>query len=225
MSKKNPNQAHKAVVQLDAPLHRRSAEELVQINHQQLDRIKLAADYPNQPGVQAAVTALSTSTDTLEKRLSAIETKRSELATLLQQRDVDCGAVTRDRDALRSLISVLCKGSADAIRAWNCFVLTKQTGPMSEQAPQHLTLKNSPTTPGTLTAKCKAVQAGGAYLFAFTSDPNAAPGSGQIVSSTGSKCEISGQLVGHILYARVAVTRRGGGAQSAWSDPAQILVR
>jgi hypothetical protein len=44
------------------------------------------------------------------------------------------------------------------------------------------------------------------------------------VSSTKSHCEIIGQSFGHVLYARVAVTRKGGGL-SAWSDPAQIVVR
>jgi hypothetical protein len=223
MSKKT--NTHNAQARLDAPLHRNSAEELVQINRQQMDRIKLAVDYPNQPGVQAAVTALSASTDALDKRLSAIEAKRAELATLLQGRGADDASVARDREALRVAINVVAKGSADAIRAWNCFVVSKQQGPVSQLAPVHLTMKNSPTTPGTVTAKCKGVANAGGYLFVFTIDPNAAPGVGQMVSSTRAECELTGQAVGHVLYARVAVTRRGGSGQSVWSDPAQLLVR
>lgn len=226
MAKKNTNKipAHKAVVQLDTPVHRHSGEELVQSNRQQMDRIKIAVDYPNQPPVQAAVTALSTSTDRLEKRLSAIEAKRAELATLLQERHVDYADVGRDRDALRSTISVVAKGSADAIKAWNCFVAAKQQAPVSEQAPQNLHMKNSTTTPGTVTAKCKAIKGAGSYLFCFTTDPNAGPGVGQLVSSTRSQYEIVGQPLGHVLFARVAVTRKGVG-QSVWSDPVQLLVR
>src|SRR5258708_38788690 len=86
MSKKTTNQpaAHKAVVQLDTPLHRHSEKELVLTNRQQMDRIKLAPEYGTQPAVQAAVTALSASTDSLDQKLSVIETRRAELVTLLQ---------------------------------------------------------------------------------------------------------------------------------------------
>jgi len=100
----------------------------------------------------------------------------------------------------------------------------KQQGPVGTSAPLNLHLKNSPTTPGLIIAKCKGVKGAGAYLFAFTIDPNAAPGSGQVVTSTNSRCQVPGQPVGKVLFVRVAVARHGG-EQSVWSEPAQLLVR
>lgn len=227
MSKKKTNSkaaAHKALVSLDKPTHPNSAEELVLANKQQLDRIKQAADYPNQPAVQASVTALATSTDSLEKTLSAIEAKRAELDTLLAAREIGLVGVRRDRDTLRTSLNGVAKGSADTIRAWNCVVLTKAVPQPSEVAPMHLLLKNSRTAPGTVEAKCKGIREAAAYSFMFTGDPNAPLGTGQLVSSPKSRCEIAGQPLGHVVYARVAVTRKGGG-QSAWSDPVQLMVR
>src|SRR5260221_9704355 len=197
--KKNIGAAPKAVVQLDAPLHRASGEEFVQINRQQMDRIKHAVDYPNQPPVQVAVTSLAASNDKLEKRLALIEAKRAELADALEGRGIDWADVERDREVLRAMISAVSKGSAEAIKAWNCFVLTKQQGPVSQQAPLGLHMKNSPTTPGTVTAKCNVVQGAASYLFSFTTDPSAVPGVGQIVSSTKSQCELVVQAMGHVL--------------------------
>ena len=60
--KKVPTAPHKAVVVLDKPLHRKSGEELVQVNRQQMDRIKVAPDYAATPSVQTGVVALTTST-------------------------------------------------------------------------------------------------------------------------------------------------------------------
>ena len=222
--KKAAPAAHKAVAQLDSPLHRHSGEELVQVNRQQMDRIKLAVDYPTTPAVQTAVGNLSTSTDALEKTMSALEQKKAEVATMTQTRDTQTGDVMRDRDALRVSVNVAAKGSPDAIKAWNCFVAAKQPAPATTEPPELLTVKNSPTTPGNVLARCKAVKGAGSYLFVFTTDPNALPGVGQTVSSTKARCEVTGQTTGHVLYARVAVTRKGGGL-SGWSAPSQILVR
>jgi len=214
-----------ATAKLDKPLHKRSGEELVTVTKSQVQSIQGSPGYPNQPAVQTAATTLLASNDAYEKTLAAIAQKKAEIDVLVGSRDTQRAIVLRDRSYLEAAVTAAAKGVPEAVQALNCIVSTRTTTvqPTSE-APTHLVLKNSLTTPGTLSAKCKAIRGAASYVFAITTDPNALPGAGTTVMSSRSTCEIAGQALGHVLYVRVAAVRKVGG-QSAWSDPAQFLVR
>ena len=147
--KKNPV-PNKAVAKLDTPNQKKNGEELVTVTRQQVDAIKLAAPYAASAPVQAAVATLTTSTDAFEKTLSAIVTKKAELAVLVGTRDVELATVHRDRSTLGVAITANAQGSADAIKAWNCIVSTKTVTAPTTEAPMHLVLKNDPATPGAI---------------------------------------------------------------------------
>lgn len=224
MSTKKKLPSTNARAKLEGPLHRNNPEELV-TRTRQVTSIQQSTNYSTQPGVQAASTTLLASTDAYEKTLFEIAKKKAELDALTPVRDTQRGAVLRDRAYLESSVTTAARGVADAVKALNCAVSTRTTTVQtSNEAPAHLVLKNSLTTPGMITARCKAVRGGASYVFAFTTDPNTPPGAGTSIASTKAKCEIAGQALGHVIYVRVAVVRKVGG-QSAWSEPTQILVR
>ena len=224
MSLKKKSPIARAKASLLRPAHASSGEELVVVTRQQVDGIQHAADYPNHPPVQAAATAVLATANSLDSTLLAITNKKGELETLMRGRDTILGTLTLQRSDLQNAVTTASKGSPDAVTAWSCHVQTRAVPQPTNEAPQHLVLKNDRTTPGTLLARCKAVKGAASYVFVFTTDPSAPLGTGTSVPSSKAHCVTSGQPLGHVLYARVAVIRTAGG-QSAWSEPIQILVR
>jgi hypothetical protein len=215
---------NKASAKLASPGKSHNGQQLVATTEQQVAAIQQCADYPNQPTVQAVTKTLQDDAAALDKTVGQLSTQRSTLVSLEATRDTQIVTVWRDRRKVEAAITVVCKGSTDAIKAWGCLVQSKTLAAASTEAPIDLTAKPSKTTPGTVVAKCRAVSGAMIYLFQITSDPSAAPGSGQPVMSSKSTYTLSGQTVGHTLYVRVAVIRRNGG-QSQWSDVVQVTVR
>jgi hypothetical protein len=213
-----------ATGKLQSPGKSHNGQQLVAITEQQVAAIEACADYPNQPAVQVATKALQDDTTALDTTLAQIARLRSSLVTLEATRDAQIATVWRDRRSVQSTITVVCKGSGAAIKAWGCTVQAKTIAAPSTEAPTNLTAKPSKTTPGTIVARCRGVPSVMAYLFQINTDPTALPGAGQPVMSSKATYTLAGQPIGHTLYVRAAVIRRNGG-QSQWSDAVQVTVR
>ena len=219
--KKVPQKA--ASAKLTGPGNRRNGEQLVSITSQQVSAVQQCADYPNQPTVQAAATALQADVGSLDKTLTTIANMRAALSTLEITRDQQILAVWQHRRTLESIITVVCKGITDAIKAWGCIVQARIVPAASTDAPAKVTAKVG-ATPGSVVVRCGVVSNAASYLFLMSSDPTAPVGVGQPVILSKTRYDLSGQQVGHVLYFRAACVRRNGG-MSQWSDAVQVTVR
>jgi hypothetical protein len=210
----------RARLELDGPTE---FNAMVATCKHQVATIKQCADYPNQPGVQAAAKIVDDDAEELDKTLTALANARALVSTLETKRDGQVVVLRRDHDALETSVNVASKGQKEAILAWGGKVATRNPPPPSTDPPVNPTVKTTETL-GTVVAQCKADKAAVCYLFQRGSDPGNPDAWPPHVIETKTRHVVAGLTIGQKVYFRIAVVRRGTG-QGQWSGVMEITVR
>jgi hypothetical protein len=201
-----------------------NGEALATATSQLLTVVMACPDYANQPVVQAIVKTLQTDNTALSALVGEVASAKAAVSPLEAKRNAAIAVVRRDRHNLAGTLTAICAGNAASITAWGATPSPSSATPASTAAPAGLSVTPLASSPGTLRCKCSVVSGAASYLWSLTTDPTVAPGSVLPTLSTGSRVEIPGQTVGHVVYVRVAVLRHRSG-MSAWSDAVQYTVR
>jgi hypothetical protein len=223
MAKAKKIPPNKASARLKGPVDPRNGAEVCALTKEQVAAVQNAADYPNQPKVQAAAVSLLNDNAKLQKTLNRIAALRTRLIHLEATRDTQIDDVLKGRRNLQTTITVVCAGVVEAIKAWGAGVATWTVGEASTEPPVDLRVANHKSIVGTIVLQVGAIAGVTMYLFHVSGEPDAEPGADFIISPR-TKYPLAGQQPGKVLYVRAAVHRRRGG-QSRWSDAVSITVR
>jgi hypothetical protein len=200
----------------------RNPAGIVTYLRQTVNNAQKSPDWATEPQVQAAINTLATDADELEQRAIRIDQLRKELVQAEQAQAEKLIACKQHRRQAEATITVASKGSVGGVKAWGCVVAGRTSTTPTDEAPQHLSVKNA-RTPGDVVARCKGIRAQ-AYVFQLADDPTFPAGAPAPVVLPNATYTMTGLPAGQKIFVRVAVIRRMTG-QSKWSEPVQLTVR
>lgn len=200
-----------------------TAEALFTTTASQLAGIKACPDFAKEPAVQAVAAQLDTDNTALGAALSAYDQLKAQLPGLRSAARKAVAVVRRDRHNMAGTLTSVSGGAVAQIQAWGAEPSAHELLPVATTAPAALITMVS-KTPGTVKVRCTVVSGAASYLWSVTADGSVPAAGVAPVITTGSRVTLPGQVIGDVIYVRVAVVRRRGG-QSVWSDALQIMVR
>ncbi len=204
--------AAKGTLPLDSRLQ---PGELVSTVTEQLANAQACADYPNQPTVQAACTALKGSLGTYSALMTNLSNAGALVLTLESQRDVQGAAVRRDHTTLQTAINSVSAGLPKSLLAWGATVAGHTLLPVTSAAP--LEVAGKALGGGLVRAQCKRDEAAKCYLIQVGTDPNNLAAWPQPMLANGCRHTFPA-TPGQKLYFRMAVQRRGKSGLGVWSE-------
>lgn len=204
------------------PGNPRKSTDIVGDLRQIVNNAQKSAAWATAPQVQAAINMLSADADEIEQTAIQIDELRKRLARAEEAQAEKIIACRQHRRHAEAAVTVASNGSVGAVKEWGCLVAGRTTSPPTDEAPQHVSAKNT-RTPGDVVARCKGVRAK-AYVFQQADDPTFPAGSPAPVVLSTATYTLTGLSAGQKIYIRAAVIRSGTG-QGKWSEPVQLTVR
>ena len=189
--------------------------------------IKKCQAYSSTPAVQTAVTDMDASVVVLQATDTQLTAARALVATLEGKRSTQEVTVRLKHDTVESTLNTASNNDPAAAKAWTGGIKQRAKPlPVGASAlpPEKPAIRNVKSHPGMVEASCAAEPTVVGYAFQIGTDATHPEGWAPQIFSQGRTHKFPNLPIGQIVYARVAVIRRGS-IQSPWSPLLEIQVR